>query len=79
MSTISPLPHMGIGENKGETTRVRFGGIWKVTESRDSGESFPEGNSMAAALNLEVVSITTYDSEPESRRSSFQKFTVFLI
>lgn len=64
----------------GETRRVRFGGTWKVMESRDSGESFPEGNdAVAAALNLEVIFFTHCGKEAASRRVSFQKFTLFPI
>lgn len=37
---------------------MRFGGVWKVMGSRDSGESFPEGNdAVAATSNLEVIFI----------------------
>lgn len=59
---------MGLGKGMGETRGVRFGGIWNIMGNRDNRESFPKGNdSMAAALNLEVVFFIPCGGEPASR------------
>lgn len=54
-------------EGMEETRRVKCGGIWKVMESRDSRESFPEGNgAIVAALNLEVIFFSPCSRKPAS-------------
>lgn len=46
---------------------MKRGDIWKVMESRDSRESFPEGNgATVAALNLEVIFFSPCSREPAS-------------
>lgn len=62
-SFASPGPFEGMEE----TRSGKCGGIWKVMESRDSRESFPEGNgAIVAALNLEVIFFSPCSGEPAS-------------